>query len=96
MMPPELLVTLRTRGLEITAAGDRLRIRPVGLLTDTDRALLLAMKPALLVLLEQERLAVPVFTTGPWQSCLRCDGRRWWHDGVAGDRCLTCEPRGLA
>src|SRR5262249_42515736 len=34
-----------------------------------------------------------VFTTGRWQVCLRCGGQRWWHDRIAGDCCVTCEPR---
>jgi RecA/RadA recombinase len=36
--------------------------------------------------------AARVFETDAWQTCLRCGGRRWWHDGVAGDRCVACHP----
>jgi hypothetical protein len=36
--------------------------------------------------------AAPVFETGPWQTCLRCGGRRWRHRGMRGDECATCHP----
>jgi hypothetical protein len=32
------------------------------------------------------------FASSRAQQCLRCNGTRWWHDGPAGDRCLTCDP----
>ena len=34
----------------------------------------------------------PEFTTGPWQTCGRCGGRRWWHHPRHGDCCTVCEP----
>ena len=34
----------------------------------------------------------PIFTSSGAQRCLRCGSTEFWHDGVAGDRCLTCDP----
>jgi hypothetical protein len=50
--PPEMLAGLRARGIELATAGDRLRVRPAGMLTEADREVLMAMKPALLALLD--------------------------------------------
>ena len=36
--------------------------------------------------------ASPEWTSSNAQTCLRCGGRRWWRDGIAGDRCVACEP----
>jgi hypothetical protein len=47
----ELLAALRTRGVEVRAAGDRLRFRPVTAVTADDLTALRAHKPALLALL---------------------------------------------
>jgi len=47
----ELLADLTGEGLSVTAAGDRLVIRPASKLTDDMRAALREAKPALLVLL---------------------------------------------
>jgi hypothetical protein len=50
--PPEMLASLRARGIELATAGDRLRVRPAGMLTEADREVLMAMKPVLLALLD--------------------------------------------
>jgi hypothetical protein len=50
-----LLELLRLRGVEVTVAGTVLRVVPAGALSERDRALLVAMKPLLLVLLEQRQ-----------------------------------------
>jgi hypothetical protein len=47
----ELLGALRTRGVELRAAGDRLRFRPVAAVPPDELAALRAHKPALLALL---------------------------------------------
>ncbi|MBI4506292.1 MAG: hypothetical protein HY691_12220 [Chloroflexi bacterium] len=52
MNPGALLADLRARGVELVAAGDRLRWRaPAGVLTDVDRATLREHKAALVAVL---------------------------------------------
>jgi len=58
-MTAEALVTaLRARGVELVAAGDRIRYRPADALTDEDRAALRQRKGEVLALLVQQTVAV--------------------------------------
>ena len=48
-----LIAQLEQRGVTLSADGDRLRLRPAHLVTAAERALLVAHKPAALLLLER-------------------------------------------
>ncbi|MBI4496684.1 MAG: hypothetical protein HY689_02150 [Chloroflexi bacterium] len=57
MTPNELLRELHERGIEVTAAGDKLRFRPGDAVTPDLRAVLIANKAELLELLSREEAA---------------------------------------
>ncbi|MGH2531568.1 MAG: hypothetical protein ACRDJW_04605 [Thermomicrobiales bacterium] len=60
MTPPDLLTTLRARGVTVTRRGDRVRCEPAGNLIDDLRPAITRHKAALLMLLDRER-----FTADP-------------------------------
>jgi hypothetical protein len=79
----ELLETLRTRGVEFTVAGDRLRFRPAAAVTPDELAALRAHKAAVLRVLRAET-APPTSAAGTWA------------DGVADGPCGLCGHQPLA
>jgi hypothetical protein len=100
----ELLETLRTRGVEFTAAGDRLRFRPAAAVTPDELAALRAHKAALLRVLRAET-ARPLSAGGDWADdvpdspCGLCGHRPlakvhgWPTAGESRWLCLACASR---
>ena len=77
MNAAELLGALRTRGVELVAAGDRLRFRPVAAVSPDELAALRAQKAAVISLLRAET------------SAALCDDDSW-ADGVPESGCGLC------
>lgn len=75
-----LLADLRARGATFRVRDGAILVRaPVGVLTETDRAILRQYKTALLHLLaERAQDHPPPPPAFPARPCPTCGGRRWW------------------
>jgi hypothetical protein len=86
----ELLATLRARGVEVRAAGDRLRFRPVAAVTADDLTALRTHKPAPLALLvdldELERDGTAARLRAIAATLTRGEHERLRAEAAAGDR----------
>ena len=67
----DVLTDLRSRGVTLAAAGDKLRYRPVDALTSADLAALREHKADLLALLEVERL--DALSDADWYALVESD-----------------------
>jgi hypothetical protein len=97
MSAAELLAELHRRGIELQAAGDRLRWRPREALTDPEYLALADHKAELLVLLNQKGSTLPGSALERDARCPICTDPRhrlgWrFAPGVEGVRCATCHP----
>src|SRR5262249_44739730 len=103
MSAAELLGALRARGVELVAAGDRLRFRPVAAVTLDELAALRVQKAAVLSLLRAETSAASndndSWADGvPDSACGLCRSPLAWVEdwpaaGAARWRCLACAAR---
>lgn len=90
MTASDLLSDLRARGVELVAAGDRIRFRPADALTDADRAALRDHRAEIIVLLAGDFAPVGDLATGDWVHLIGRDGAThnvepWRVDAIVSD-----------